>query len=369
MRVAVLHYYLNQYGGAERVLQAILEFFPNADLYTLLYDKERTHHRFEKYQIVTSMLDLPLVRRLHRAFIPLMPFATTLLRSAQKYDLVVSSSAGYGKGIRVDGIYHVCYCHSPLRYAWDIEYIKDLPLTPWPLKETVVRPIARWLRAWDVRAAQRVNLFLANSEYIAQKIKAYYKRESLVVYPPVDREMFYPEKKNEYEEYYCMVGRMLYYKMFHVGIEAFEKLRKPLLLVGAGPEAKKLAARARSRYITFLPHVSDAHLRVIYSNARAVIFPQTEDFGLVAAEAQSCGTPVITYARGGGAEIVINRKTGLHMQAQTSEAIVRAVQEREKMKFDPKVITRAAERFSKELFSKNFMDALRAGGVSVPSRV
>ncbi len=212
MRVAITHDYLNQFGGAERVLESLIELFPHADLYTLLYDKQKTKGIFEKNIRGSSFLDVPWIRKHHRLFIPLMPFAASFLRPKKEYDLVISSTAGYAKGFRIKAPYHISYCHSPLRYAWEIDYLKNLRFSPKALSNLIAYPIARWLKKWDRNAAQRVNLFIANSDFIAQKIKSYYGRDAIVVYPPVDTDTFYPEPESGKKEYYLMAGRLLYYK-------------------------------------------------------------------------------------------------------------------------------------------------------------
>ncbi|MDI6734099.1 MAG: glycosyltransferase [Patescibacteria group bacterium] len=363
MKVAILHDYLNQFGGAERVLQAILEIFPDADLYALLYDKNRTYGFFEQNIRKTSFLNYPWIKKKHRLFIPFMPIGAKFLKSKEKYDLVISSSAGYGKAININAPYHISYCHSPLRYAWEIDYLKDLPFTPWPLKEAIVKPIANWLKTWDRRASSKINIFVANSEYIAGKIKNYYGREAIVIYPPVDLDLFYPElTTNAERDYYLMAGRLLYYKGFDLGIEAFNRLKRPLKIVGRGPEMKKLISLVKTPYIQFIPFVSDDDLRLLYSNARGFIFPQIEDFGLVAAEAQACSLPVIAYNQGGGSEIVVNKVTGLHFNEQTPQAIVQAVYEFENLKFDRRKIRQNAERFSKEGFKRKFKELIRNAG-------
>ena len=379
MRVAILHDYLNQFGGAERVLKVILELFPDADLYTLLYDEGKTRGLFRGRVTKTSFLDIPFIRNHHRAFIPLMPFAAQILRSRENpYDLVVSSTAGYGKGIGVRGAFHVSYCHSPLRYAWEIDYLKNLPFSPGPLSRGSLRPIARWLARWDYRTAQGVNLFMTNSYHIAKKINSYYGRESVVVHPPVDLEKFYYEPQSsrlrtatdgqaklKAESYYLMVGRLLYYKRFDLGIQAFNHLRKPLLVIGAGPEMKKLKALNRSPQTKFLSDVSDGDLREYYAHARALLFPQIEDFGLVAAEAQACGCPVIAYREGGAPEIVGNKKTGVLFSAQTPEALMEAIRTFENLSWNRAAIARRAARFSKETFKRKFCEALRSAGVAL----
>jgi len=371
MRVAIFHDYLNQFGGAERVLEALLEIFPEADLYTLFYDKEKTLGIFEDKVKKTSFLDNHLVRKRHRFLIPLMPLAAQTIKIEKGYDLIISSSAGYAKGFNYTHnpsyTYHISYCHSPLRYAWEIDYLKNLPFAPQPLKEFIGKPIAKWLREWDRKAAQKVNVFIANSHFIAQKIKSYYQRQAFVVHPPVDLNKFYyqPSERNEDKNYFLMVGRLLYYKGFDLGILAFNRLRLPLKIVGAGPEMKKLKKLAISRKIEFISPVTDSELRKIYNNAKALIFPQIEDFGLVAAEAQACGLPVIAFNGGGAREIIENRKTGLFFEQQTARAIIDAVRDFERMSFDREYIANQARRFSKEEFKKKIVDVINKNGFKV----
>ncbi len=256
----------------------------------------------------------------------------------------------------------MCYCHSPLRYAWEIDYLKNLKFSPRAFSNLVAYPIARWLKEWDRRAARKVNLFMANSEFIAEKIKSYYGRDAVVVYPPVDTELFYPELQSGRKEYYLMVGRLLYYKGFDLGIAAFNQLQKLLKIVGRGPELPKLKKLVKSPLIEFIESAGDDELRLLYSNAKALIFPQIEDFGLVAAEAQACGTPVIAFAKGGAREIVLDKKTGIFFTEQTPEKIVEAVRNFEYLTPDRRAIARSALRFSKEVFRTNILKTLAKYG-------
>lgn len=371
MKVAILHDYLNQFGGAERVLSALLEIFPDADLYTLLYDKTKTFGLFEKNLKKTSFLDNRFVRNRHRAFIPLMPFAAAALKIDDGYDLIISNTASYAKGFTVqhqgenNNPYHVSYCLTPLRYAWEIDYLKNLAFSPWPLHKEVLHPIAKWLRRWDNKAAQRVNVFAADSQFVADKVLSYYKREASVIYPPVDTDIFYPDSKSTRKEYYLMIGRLLYYKGFDLGIKAFNRLKKPLKIVGSGPEAKKLKELADDRYIKFIPFLNDEELRQTYSDAKALIFPQIEDFGLVAAEAQTCGLPVIAFNQGGGREIVEHKKTGFLFNEQTVPGIMAAVGDFEHLTFHRDYIERRAQKFSKERFQKEFRELIRQIGFPI----
>jgi glycosyltransferase involved in cell wall biosynthesis len=363
MKVAILHDYLNQFGGAERVLKSILDLFPDADVYTLLYDKEKTQGIFEGKIKGTSFLDYDWIRRNHRAFIPLMPFAARTIRSKKQYDLIISSTIGYAKGFPISAPYHISYCHSPLRYAWEIDYLKNLSFTPRPMTKDALRPVADWLKRWDKKASKRVNFFIANSHFIAEKIRAYYNRDAEVVYPPVDTDIFFFDPKQHiHEEFYLMAGRLIYYKGFDTGIQAFNRIKKRLVIIGRGPEEKKLRALANPTYVKFIPWVSDNDLRAYYNAARAFIFPQIEDFGLVAAEAQACGLPVLSFCKGGGGEIVIPGKTGLLFGEQTPDAIIDAVKEFEMRSFDRRKIYETGKRFSDERFKKEFVGAIKKSG-------
>lgn len=367
MRVALFHDYLNQFGGGERVFRVLTEMFPHSDIYTLLYDEKKTFGLFEgNGKVHTSFLDRPFVRGKHRAFIPLMPLASGMMKVADTYDLVISSSAGYAKGFgmyrKESNAFHICYCHSPLRYAWEIDYLKNLPFAPRSMSKGPLRPIAEWLRRWDRKASTRVNLFIANSHFIAEKINAYYDRDAEVVYPPVDLRTFFYEPGTPEGDYCLMVGRMLYYKGFDLGIRAFNRMKKKLVVIGRGPEERKLRSIANPQYIEFVSAVSDEKLRRYYHTAKALIFPQIEDFGLVAAEAQACGLPVIAFSQGGGGEIVADRETGIIFTEQTAEAIIAAVREFETKTFDRKRIAARAERFSEDVFRARFTEIVRRAG-------
>lgn len=359
MKVAILHDYLNQFGGAERVLKIILEMFPEADIYTLLHDEKKTLGFFKENVKGTSFLDLPFVRRRHRFFIPLMPLASNFLRRKENYDLVISSSSGYGKALGIKGSLHVSYCHTPLRYAWDAEYLRRLPLGPLPFSRPIFFPLAKLLRGWDKRSSENVDFFIANSNFIKDKIKECYKREAEIIYPPVDIDLFRPEPHSPQEDYYLMAGRLLYYKRFDLGIKVFNILRKPLKVVGNGPEKKKLKKLAHSPKIEFISGVSDDELRRLYHNARGFIFPQIEDFGLVAAEAQACGVPIIAYKSGGARDIVKDNETGVFFNEQSERSLIDAIGRFEKQEFDRNRISQSAKRFSKESFKnklKEFID-------------
>jgi len=358
-KVALMHDYLNQCGGAERVLEVLAEIFPEAPIYTLFYDEKKTRGYFANRVKKTSFLDFSIVRNNHRAFIPLLPLASNNLKLGPHYDLVVSSSAGYAKGFNFKNAFHICYCHTPLRYAWEKNYLRGLDLFRLPALKTLAKPVRAALRHWDKKASRQVDIFIANSYFTAKKINNFYNREAEVIYPPIDLGKFYPEPKSKTGDYFLMVGRLLHYKRFDLGIKAFNRLGFPLKIVGEGPELSKLKSLVKSPLIEFLPFVESLdELRKIYSQARALIFPQVEDFGLVAAEAQACGLPIIGYNAGGLKEIVKEGKTGLFFNEQTPESLIKAVYFFEKIDFSRPKIVQNAQRFSKENFKSKFQEII-----------
>lgn len=353
MKVALVHDYLIQYGGAERVLEALMRMFPDAPIYTLLYDKKWTLRCFRGRVKGTAFLDWPFVRRNHRPFIPFMPLAAEFLRLDEPYDLVISDSAGFAKGVRCRGnAYHLSYCHTPLRYAWETDaYFSNRFFT------ACARPLFSYVRRWDYRAAQKPHQLLANSAYIAEKIKRYYGRDAAVVHPPVDLATFRYDARTRPDDYFITVGRLLPYKRFDLVIDAFRMLGLPLKVVGEGPLEQTLRERARGApHIEFVPFVGDGDiLRSLYARARAFIFPHVEDFGLVAAEALACGTPVIAFRGGGVLEIVEEPETGILFNEQNPEALMAAVGRFCAMRFDRARIGERAQRFGRERFEAEFM--------------
>ncbi len=356
MKIALVHDYLNQHGGAEKVLEALVEMFPSAPIYTLLYDAKRTLGRFEGRIHATSILDLPLVRAHHRPFIPLMPFAARQLNLKNDYDVIISSSAGFGKGISYRDTFHISYCHTPLRYAWEPRtYFSDhLP----PAMRLAALPALGYLRHWDRRAGQRPDILIANSRFIAEKIRIYYARQSRVIYPPVDCDLFYPNPTAPRKAYFLAVGRLMHYKRFDLIVRTFNELRLPLRIVGIGPEFNRLRLLNTSPNTTFLGFAKNEDaLRELYNDAHALIFPQVEDFGLVAAEAIACGTPVIAYSEGGAREI-INERNGIFFHAQTPTALKEAIRTFMKTHLHASIVRSTAVRFSKEMFKNGIAEVI-----------
>lgn len=350
MRVALVHDYLNQYGGAERVLEAFGQIFPQAPIYTLLYDREKTGRAFEGRKIYTSFLQkVPLVKSHHRPFLMLMPLAIEQFDLFQ-YDLVLSDSASYAKGVitRPDSL-HICYCHTPIRYAWDDshKYIEEFGYPS--LVKKVIPFFMNYIRLWDEQAALRVDKFIANSHFVANRINKYYHREATVIHPPVKTNLFY--LANQLENYFLMVGRFLPYKRFDLAIEAFNQLGWSLKIIGDGPERKKLQKKAKKN-IEFVGSVSDAKLKDYYAYCQAFIFPQEEDFGITAVEAMAAGRPVIAYQSGGALEIIQPGVTGLFFKEQTKEHLVEALEKFKPADFNPRVIREKAMEFDQERFKE-----------------
>jgi len=367
MRVALVHDYLNQFGGGERVLQVLMEMFPDAPIYTLLYDEQATKGLFAGRIKGTSFLNKPFVWRHHRFFIPLMPLAARKMNLHDQYDLVISDTAGFAKGISYGKtVKHLSYIHTPLRYAWETdEYFNH----GWRARffKSLFAPLFAYVKRFDFLSSQRPDQLIANSRFIAAKIKRYYGREAEVIYPPVDLNTFYHEISslkidqplNSATHYFLALGRLLRYKRFDLVIEAFNQVRLPLVIAGTGPDEKRLRSLVRSPLIEFQPFVKDDRaLRRLYSGAKAVLFPQIEDFGLVAAESLACGTPVIAYKAGGALEIIRDGENGVFFKDQTSESLLAALRRFQAISFNHLVVRKTAQRFSREQFEKEIRAAV-----------
>jgi glycosyltransferase involved in cell wall biosynthesis len=350
MRIALVHDYLVQYGGAERVLECFTELFPQATIYTLVYNKKAMHGFFADRKIRTSFIQkIPFAKEKHRLFPQLMPMAIEQF-DFSPYDIVLSDSSSYAKGI-VTGpqTLHICYMHTPMRYAWDDcqKYTSDFDF-PNFIKKLV--PFAmNYIRIWDRISAERPDRIIANSNFVAKRIKKYYKRDSTVIHPPVNFDSFYATSENDGS--FLMVGRLVAYKRHDITIKAFNKLGLKLRIIGRGPEMKNLEKLAGSN-IEFLGRVSDEDLPKYYAQCRAFIFPQEEDFGIVAMEALASGKPIVAFRGGDVVEHVEEGKTGVFFAKQTVEDIVQAVQKLDKLKNDPTYSREQARKFDKKIFKE-----------------
>ncbi|MFN7160228.1 MAG: glycosyltransferase [Candidatus Gracilibacteria bacterium] len=356
-KVAIVTDWMTSHGGETRVLFALHELFPEAPIYTTVYNPENVP-QFKNAKVITSFIhDLPFAKKKHQWFLGLMPLAFESF-DLSEYDIVISSSHACSKGIitKVDTL-HICYCHTPMRYAWDDchRYINENA----PFKNLGGKWFASRLmhkiRMWDRLAADRVDSFIANSKYIRKRIQKYYQRDSKVIYPPIQTSNFQIAEKKE--DFYLAGGRIVENKRYDLIVEAFNDLGYPLKIFGKGPYLDTLKAMAKPN-IEFLGFTSDEENALLYAQAKAYIVPQLEDFGITTVEAMSAGTPVIGLRDGGTEEIVIDGITGVLMDEQSSLCLIQMVKKIESMKFDPNVIRQNALKFDVARFKreiKNFV--------------
>jgi glycosyltransferase involved in cell wall biosynthesis len=360
MKIALVHDYLVQYGGAERVLESFAEIFPKAHIYTIMYDKKMMHGVFENKKIHTSFLqNFPLARKRHRIF-PLFMSSAIEQFDFSLYDIVLSDSSSYAKGIITSAnTLHICYMHTPMRYAWDDcqKYTDDFGLPSFVKR--IVPFFMNYIRMWDSISAWRVDKFIANSKFVARRIKKYYKKESTVINPPVAVNNFYIESDiNKMGSYFLIVGRLIAYKKHDIAIKAFNKLGLPLKIIGRGPELKRLKKMA-SKNIEFLGRVEDSQLPQYYANCRAFVFPQEEDFGIVAIEAMAAGRPLLAYRGGDIVENLEEGKTGIFIESQTVCAVIKAVKKFEHIDFNSDYIRSKSLIFDKEIFKTKIKDYIQ----------
>ncbi len=358
MKIAFVHDYLIQYGGAERVLESLLEIWPEAPVYTLLYDEKKVHHRFDGKKVRTSFMQkIPFAKNHHRIFPPLMMLACEQF-NLDYYDVVFSDSSSFSKNIITKpGTLHICYCHTPMRYAWDdCQYYTQEFGFPGFVKK-LVPFLMSYIRTWDYYGTNGVDYFIANSNFVKKRIAKYYHRKAEVINPPVEMEKFFISPKKEIGDYYLLVGRMMKYKKMDLVVEAFNQMNLPLWIVGRGLEYGNLKKIAKSN-IKFLGRVSDKELSKIYSRARAFIFPQEEDFGIVAIEAMASGRPIIAFRAGDIEENIEENKEGVFFDKQTAPDLIEAVRRFEKIDFDSEYIRQKSLRFDKVIFKEKIQPTL-----------
>jgi glycosyltransferase involved in cell wall biosynthesis len=358
IKIAIVHDFLYTYAGAERVLEQMLHVFPEADLFSLFDFLPPEKRGFLQGRPVKSSFiqRMPLARSKHRHYLPLMPLAIEQL-DVSAYDIVISSSYVAAKGIltRPDQL-HVCYCHSPVRFAWDLQhqYLNETGLNS-GIKSILARAILHYIRNWDARSANGVDVFLTNSDFVARRIEKFYRRRSTTLYPPVDVDSFALETQKE--DYYLTVSRMVPYKRIDLIAEAFTAMPdKRLIIVGEGPDFEKIQAKAGPN-VKLVGHQAFDRLVEYMRHARAFVFAAEEDFGIVPVEAQACGTPVIAYGRGGVTESVIAGQTGVFFQEQTVESLCDAVNrfEQSYASYDAVAIRAHAEKFNASRFREEFL--------------
>ena len=355
LKVAIVHDWLASAGGAggaEKTLEAVMEIFPNAPLYTTVYNPERMPEKFRRYDIRTSFIQkLPLAKTSYQLYLPLMPAAIESL-NLDEYDIVISFNHSFAKGIITKpSALHISYCYTPLRYAWDMyqTYLAHEGLPKW--KKIFIPFIFNYLRTWDVVSSFRVDKFAAISRHIARRIKKYYGRESEVIYPPVDVDKF--SISSNIGSFFLIVSRLVSYKRVDLAVRAFNELGLPLVIIGTGPLFHKLKKLAKPN-IKFMGRQDDDIVRKYLSECRAFIFPGEEDFGITPVEAMASGRPVIAYGRGGVLETV-DEESGIFFSESTPSSLVKAVRDFEGKKFSPEKIRKKALRFDKKIFQDSFL--------------
>lgn len=353
MKVALIHDWLTGSRGGEKVLEALCDLYPDAPIYTLVHIPGSVSKEIESHRIHASPLQhAPFVRKFYRNYLPLFP---TLIEKfdLQKYELIISSSHCVAKGvIPSDKAYHISYCFTPMRYIWSHydDYFGD-HRTGFP-KRQILPIVSRRLRAWDVASCDRVDDFVSISQCVAERIRRFYGRESTIIYPPVDVQFFTPSEEPP-QDYYLVVSALVPYKRIEVAIEAFNRRRSRLVIVGAGPEMNRLRKLASSS-IEFVGRVDAETLRGLYRKAKGLIHPGEEDFGISMVEAIACGCPVLSYAAGGALEIVVDEQTGLFFNELTAAALLETVDKADGFSFNKNLMRRTSLRFSLDHFKSEF---------------
>lgn len=358
MKVAIIHYWLVAQRGGEKVLEELCRLFPSAVLFTHVYDPDAVSSLLRAREIKTTFIHkLPRVKRWYKNYLPLMPLALEQL-DLRSFDLVISSESGPAKGVVVpDGTPHLCYCHTPMRYLWNMYH--TYRETAGPLKRLIMGPLTHYLRMWDYATAARVDHFAANSETVAGRIRKYYRREAEVIHPPVDVDAFTPVEQDKREDFYLYVGQLTAYKRPDLAVQAFNDSGRRLVVVGNGEEAPKLRKLA-GRNITFTGSLSGEELHDYYGRCRALVFPGEEDFGIVPVEAQAAGTPVLAYGAGGALETVVQDITGLFFHEPTPGALNALIEdfELQRSDFSAAQIAEHARMFHPEVFRDKIQTAV-----------
>lgn len=349
MKVAIVHYWFINWRGGEKVVEALLDLFPQADLFTHVYDESLTEGKLKGRNITTTFISkLPGAKKHYQKYLPLMPIALEQL-DLREYDLVISSESGPAKGIIISpDATHICYCHSPMRYVWDMypDYVKTAGL----LSRWLMRPLIHYLKIWDRLSADRVDYFIANSSFVAKRINKFYRRSAEVIHPPVDIDEF--EINSEKSDFYLLLGQLTHYKRADLAVDAFLANGKKLIVIGDGEQYQSLKALENDR-VKVLGRASWDECKNYLSKAKALIFPGVEDFGMVPVEAMACGTPVLAFAKGGALETVNDGHSGYLFYEQTVESLNACINKfEEQSELIDSEIRNQAELFSMDIFKK-----------------
>lgn len=356
MKTAIVHHWLIGMRGGERVLEEMCKLYPDADIFTHVYDPERISPLIKQHKITTSFINkLPMAARHYQKYLGFMPRALEQL-DLSGYELIISIESGPSKGIIPDpGALHICYCNSPMRYIWDEYHTYSNSLDP--ISRFVFSLVAHKMRMWDVTTASRVDAFISNSSFAAARVKRFYGRESDVVFPPVDTSRFAPS--DTVSDFFLFASQLVPYKKADLAIEAFRQIDAPLIIVGDGSERAALEKSAPPN-VKFLGRVSDEKLAELYAQCRALVFPGQEDFGIVPLEAMAAGRPVIAYGKGGALDTVIPNVTGLFFEEQTPASLTGAITRFRvaEKQFDTNQIVAQAAKFSQAEFRANLQAAI-----------
>ena len=348
MRVAIVHYWFVGMRGGEKVVESLCRVFPEADVFTHVFDREKVSPLLQtRIKATTFIGKLPFATRFYKIYLPLMPAALEQI-DLRRYDLVISSESGPTKGVLVPArAVHICYCHSPMRYLWEMyqDYIESSAF----FRRLGLRICSHYLRLVDAASSSHVDFFVANSRCVAGRVRRAYNRDATVIYPPVDTDAFGLVADHLQEDYYLMVGELVAYKRFDLGIEAARQLGRRLIVVGNGEMRKNLEANA-GPHVTFLGSVPLAELRQLYARCRALLFPGEEDFGIVPVEAMASGRPVIAFGQGGATESVRDGVTGLFFYEQSVAELCDAIRRSESMSWNKEKIRAHAASFGAERF-------------------
>lgn len=354
MRVAIVHDFLNQFGGAERCVEVLKEIFPEAPIFTSVYLPDNLPAHFRRYNITTSFIQkFPWLRKRFKHYFMFYPFA---MRSfdLREYDCIISSASSYAKGIRVPkGALHFCYCYTPPRFLWRTDDYLAKENLSW-VRRAFLKPMLNILKIWDLKSAQNVDYFIGISKIIQHRIKKIYHRDSVCIYPPVSVDYFTPGQ-NTPEDYYLIISRLVPYKRVDIVIDAFNELKLPLRIVGRGLHEKELKKRAGGT-IQFMGGLSDADMLEQIRRCKGLIFPGEEDFGMVPVEVQACGRPVIAFASAGALETIKDPETGVFFKEPTPASIIEAVRRFESLQFDSEAIREHAEQFSAAIFKQKIRE-------------
>jgi glycosyltransferase involved in cell wall biosynthesis len=354
MKVALVHDYLNQYGGAERVLQAISDLYPDAPIYTSIYDEKKLGKYFAGKDIRTTFMQkLPFALTKHQMYLLAYPFAFEGL-DLREYDLVISDSSAFAKGVITGpNTLHICYCHSPMRFAWDLDDYAKRENFGTSVK-ALLPFIMGYVRLWDVSSAVRPDVLISNSRIVSERIRKFWGREAVVINPPVEISRI-PYTNKPRGEFYLATGRLVPYKRIDVTVEAFKRLGLPLKVVGAGRDMNAIKKLAGAN-TEILGYVSDEELVELYNTCRAFVQVGAEDFGITPIEAMAGGAPVVAINKAGPAETIVDGVTGLFFEEQSPESLIEAVQRFERVRhtFDHTKIRKHAETFDSAIFAQRF---------------